>query len=142
MTLARQLYHLPYYEARISVTPTSDSTDIGYVSVRTHDGAPSAELRCRYGPIGSPFTAAIGSLDHWLVERYALYAVNPEERLLRAEIDHAPWELRRAEAEFMTNTLASAAGITLPDQPPLLHFARRLEVVAWTPREVEAETPG
>jgi len=36
----------------------------------------------------------------------------------------------------MLNTMAQAAGITLPGTPPLVHFARALDVRAWTAVEV------
>jgi hypothetical protein len=32
--------------------------------------------------------------------------------------------------------MSAAAGIALPDVPPLLSFAKRLDVVAWWPRRV------
>jgi hypothetical protein len=42
-----------------------------------------------------------------------------------------------AEAEIVTNTMAAASGLQLPPTPPpLLHFARRLDVVVWPPRRV------
>jgi uncharacterized protein YqjF (DUF2071 family) len=68
----------------------------------------------------------------WLTARYCLYAVDPRGGLWRGEIDHAPWPLESAEAVFETNTLATAVSIELPTVEPLLHFSRRLEVVAWT----------
>jgi hypothetical protein len=42
-----------------------------------------------------------------------------------------PWPLQDAEAEIEVNTMARAAGITLPDVRPLLHFSRRLDVLIW-----------
>jgi hypothetical protein len=35
----------------------------------------------------------------------------------------------QAEVEF--NTMHEQLGITLPSTPPLLHFARRIDVHAW-----------
>jgi hypothetical protein len=52
-------------------------------------------------------------------------------RIYRGEIHHLPWPLQRAEAAIDVNTMASAQGIVLPDEPPLIHFARRLDVVGW-----------
>ena len=71
-----------------------------------------------------------GSLDHWLTERYCLYTA-VKHSVYRAEIHHQPWPLQDATAEFSTNTMASAAGIQLPAIQPLLHFAKRLEVLIW-----------
>ena len=96
-------------------------------------GAPAAEFRARYGPRPRDPGRA-GSLTHWLTERYCLYTTDKRERVLRAEVHHEPWPLQPAKAEIAANTMASAAGITLPNEPPLLHFARRLDVVIWSLR--------
>jgi hypothetical protein len=56
----------------------------------------------------------------------------------RGEIHHLPWPLRDAELVLEENTMADAAGIRLPSEPPLLHFAERLDVVAWTLERVPA----
>ena len=86
-----------------------------------------------YAPSGEPFRAAPGSLAHFLTERYALYTI-AREQVRAAEIHHAPWPLQPAEASIDVNTMAAANGITLPRVAPVLHFARRLEVVIWSPR--------
>jgi len=52
------------------------------------------------------------------------------------EIHHQPWPLQDAHADFMVNTMAQAAGVGLPKSAPLLHFARRLEVLLWPLRRV------
>jgi hypothetical protein len=62
--------------------------------------------------------------------------VNPDGRILRGEIHHPPWQLQPAEAHFHQNSMGEAAGITIPSQKPLLHFARRQDVVVWHPRAV------
>ena len=51
--------------------------------------------------------------------------------MYRAEIHHAQWPLQDAEAETTENTMASAAGIELPEVRPVLHFAKRLQVLIW-----------
>jgi uncharacterized protein YqjF (DUF2071 family) len=83
-----------------------------------------------YGPVGEVYTSEPDTLDHWLTERYCLYTTSGE-RLYRAEIHHLQWPLQPAEAEITTNSMAAAAGIPLPAQPPLLHFAKRLDMVNW-----------
>jgi len=45
--------------------------------------------------------------------------------------------LQDAEAEIETNTVASAAGLTLPNSPPLCHFSRELKVLIWPLCRVE-----
>ena len=134
VTVARALFDLPYYRAEMRVILDGDA--IRYRSMRTHRGAPPADLLARYRPTAPAFQAAPASLEHFLTGRYCLYTVRERHVPFRVEIDHAPWALQPAEATFDKNTMASAQGIALPDDPPLLHFARRQDVVAWLPQRV------
>lgn len=124
---ARLAYHLPYYHAAMSVAPKGDG--VRYGSRRLDRRARPAELRARYAPTGPVFRTHAGSLEHFLTERYCLYAPASGGRLYRAEIHHPPWPLQQAGAALEQNTMAAAHGIRLPSEPPLLHFARRLDVV-------------
>lgn len=134
---ARLLFHLPYFRAAMHVH-AAPGGGIAYASRRSWDWPPPAELVARYRPTGPVALAAPGSLDHWLTERYCLYAVDARDRVHRAEVLHRPWPLQPAEAEFERNTMASAAGVTLPAVAPRLAFARRLDVVVWAPERVRA----
>ena len=125
---ARRFYHLPYFRARMSLTHDGDG--VGYASQRSHRGAPPAEFRARYGPMGPVGRAEAGSLAHWLTERYCLYAVDPAGGVWRCEIHHEPWPLQPAEATIQTNTMTRPLDLELRGAP-LLHFARRLDVAVW-----------
>lgn len=133
---ARLLYHLPYFRASMSVHEARDGT-LHYRSRRTHRGAPAAELSAQYRPSGAVTHSKPGSLDHWLTERYCLYALDTMRRLYRAEIHHHPWPLQPAEAEVEHDTMAAAAGLTLPAAPSRLSFSRRIDVVVWAPGRVD-----
>jgi uncharacterized protein YqjF (DUF2071 family) len=129
VTAARTVFGLPYFTASIDVQV--DPGNVAYRSNRTsRDGAP-AELRARYHPMGPVFNAAPGTLEWFLTERYCLYTVDASFHAQRLEIHHPPWPLQLAAAEIETNTMASAAGLRLPSMAPLLHFARRQDMVAW-----------
>jgi hypothetical protein len=52
---------------------------------------------------------------------------------LRTEVHHVPWPLQRAEAAIEQNELTTAHGFELAGSPPLLHFARKVDVVVWAP---------
>lgn len=133
--VARRLFHLPYMDARMS--SRSDGGRVCFLSRRTHRGEPPAELRVRYGPTGPVFASVPGSLEYFLSERYCLYAEDPEGGLHRSEIHHEPWPLQPAAAEVEANTMAVAIGVELPERPPHLLYAQRLEVPAWWPLPVE-----
>jgi uncharacterized protein YqjF (DUF2071 family) len=94
-------------------------------------------LSTTYRPIGPRFEAIGGSLEYFLTERYSLYNLDHRGRPYRLEIHHPPWPLQAAAAEFTCNTMADAAGLQLPDTKPLLHFAARQDMVAWTPARLE-----
>jgi uncharacterized protein YqjF (DUF2071 family) len=128
---ARSFYHLPYFHAAMSSKELGGN--IQYGSRRLRD---AAEFRGRYRPSGEMRRRETGSLENWLTERYCLYTTYGG-RVYRGEIHHTPWPLQDAEAEFETNTVASAAGIALPTTAPLLHFARRLEVLIRPLRRAE-----
>lgn len=129
---ARTLYHLPYFRAAMRIRAAADGTVL-YQSQRTHRAARPAEFTARYRPAGPVVRHSPGTLDHWLSERYCLYAVDSARRVYRAEIHHRPWPLQPATAEIGRNTMAAAAGIPLPGPPARLAFARRLDVVVWPP---------
>lgn len=139
VTVARAWFRLPYFLAQMSCT--RDGEDVVYASVRTHARARSAELAARYGPRGDVFRARPGTLEHWLTERYGLYAPSRRGQVLSADIDHPPWSLQPAEAIFEKNTMARSHGIELPTSGPLLHFARRQDVLVWAPRHEERRRP-
>jgi uncharacterized protein YqjF (DUF2071 family) len=119
---------LPYSDARMSAAPNGKAID--YRSVRIHRNAPPAEFAASYGPAGSVYLSAPGSLDRWLTARYRLYAARGKT-VVYGDIDHPPWTLQSAAVELRANTMTEPFGIELPDVVPIAHFARRLEVVAW-----------
>jgi uncharacterized protein len=129
VTAARTVFGLPYFTAAMDVQV--DGASVTYTSRRTAGDAAAAELRARYGPAGPVFNALPGTLDWFLTERYCLYTVDASFRAQRLEIHHPQWPLQRAEADVEVNTMAEAAGIRLPSMAPLLHFAKRQDMVAW-----------
>ena len=131
---ARAVYHLPYFHA--TMRWSHEDQWIRYDSQRIHRGAPPAVFSGRYRPTGDAQRHAPHTLDYWLTERYCLYAVDARGNVFRAGIQHPQWRLQPAELEIETNTLAQAAGLTLPDVPPLLHFSRRQAVIVWPPVRV------
>jgi uncharacterized protein YqjF (DUF2071 family) len=126
---ARVLFHLPYYSASIAIEGGDGSVD--YCSRRTHARAPLAQLVVRYRAIGPIFQAAVGTIDHFLTERYCLYTADRKGRAFRLQIHHPPWRLQQAEAEFGVNSMTEGLGVDLPAGPPLLHVAKRQDIVAW-----------
>ena len=88
----------------------------------------------RYGPTGPVEATRDDSLEAWLTERWRLFARRPDGAIERSEIRHAPWPLQPAWAALDATSIVAAHGLRLPDAPPHLRFARRVDVVAWWPR--------
>ena len=128
---ARWLFDLPYFSAAMNVAEQDGW--IAYDHRRTSRKAPPAAWQARYRPVGGARTPEPGSLEYFLTERYCLYTSSPSNHPRRVDIHHPPWTLQRAEADIALNTIADAAGIRLPQVAPLLHFAKRQDVVAWLP---------
>ncbi|HWW62922.1 MAG TPA: DUF2071 domain-containing protein, partial [Thermoanaerobaculia bacterium] len=120
---ARAMYHLPYFHASI---------EFGEGAFTSHRddprGAMPAHAHIRYRPVEGPVTAsAPGSIEHFLVERYILYAEH-DHRLYRAQVHHQPYPVQRAELLELDETLIWAAGIRREDSLPLRHYAREVNV--------------
>lgn len=110
--------------------------EIRYRSVRRRDPA-GLTFAARYGPVSEPYESSPGTLEHWLTERYCLYAEDPDGRIHRTEIHHSPWPLQAAEADVERNELPDPHGLARPGEPELLHFSRRLDVVVWESEVLE-----
>ena len=133
---ARAAFHLPYFWAEMKCEENSGWIEYG--NVRAQLKASPAALAGRYRAIGETFVARAGSVEYFLAERYCLYTTDSEGRILRCEIHHRPWALQLAEASFLENTMAAAAGIAVADAPAeLLHFSRRQDVQVWAPERVK-----
>jgi len=122
---ARWLYGLPYYRARIRHAADGDA--ITYSCAR----GTTARFEARYAPSGPVALTAPGSLEHWLTERYCLYAQANGGPVYRAEIHHEPWPLQPASATIQRNQMFQAAELAVGGSPALQHFSRRLEVIVW-----------
>jgi uncharacterized protein YqjF (DUF2071 family) len=120
----RRVFRLPYRHARMRCERRGG--EIEYASA-----AGGATFAARYRGDGPSFRAEPRSLEAFLVERYCLYAADGA-RILRADIHHLPWELRRGTADIDANTLSP---VPLPPRSPHVLFAARQDMVVWPPAE-------
>ena len=130
---ARRFFHLPYFHAAMKLSARGER--IEHQSER-HARQNRVAFHGAYWPTGAPYLAQPGTLEHFLTERYCLYTQTPKGVLLRADVHHAPWPLQPAAAEIAENTIATAQGIAASGPPVLLHFARRIDVIVWSPTPV------
>ncbi|MES1164417.1 MAG: DUF2071 domain-containing protein [Verrucomicrobiota bacterium] len=122
---ARAAYALPYFPARMECR--KDGTTFHYRTVRRLGGA-GAELEVTWQVGSSIGRAAPGTLDHFLVERYLLFAHRRGE-ILRARVRHQPYPLCAAAVPSLRETLFAHAGLPpLAHPPPLAHFSPGVDV--------------
>lgn len=140
VALARRTYHLPYFFARMFLEhdpPDSpgSSASILYAGARVCPDPRPASYLIRALVDGPPHAAEPGTLEHFLIERYILYA-RAEERLYFGRVHHHPYPVQAAEVITLDETLLDAAGIRRPNHPPIAHFARGVDVRVYPIRKV------
>jgi uncharacterized protein YqjF (DUF2071 family) len=133
---ARAFFYLPYYRARIRLDRDASGA-IDYASERLWPPPTPATCAVRYRPTGRPAAAQVGALEHFLVERYILYAYR-DGRLYFGRVHHAPYPVQGAEVHAWDETLTAAAGVRRPETPPLAHYAEEVRVRIYPLRRVEA----
>ncbi|PJF44544.1 MAG: hypothetical protein CUN55_03500, partial [Phototrophicales bacterium] len=89
--IARTFYHLPYFNATMSVVERTHSID--YYCMRRDRRSEPAQFVGEYGPSGDIYVAQPDTLEYFLVERYCLYAQDKKGNLYRGDIHHQPWPL-------------------------------------------------
>lgn len=127
---ARLLNDLPYRHARGRIRASRRSID--YVVHRVDARFPRARLAARYTALGCAAEPASGSLEYFLMERYCLFAVRGDGEIARTDIHHAPWRVHSADAELRHTELIPPELGPLAGRP-LLHVARRQDVIVWRP---------
>jgi uncharacterized protein YqjF (DUF2071 family) len=132
---ARLLYGLPYFPARMAMDRGSGR--VRYDSERRI--GPPASLHVDWTVGEALGAAAAGSLDHFLVERYALYVARGGA-IYRARVRHRPYPLRRASVGALSETLLRAAGIPAPAGAPLLHYSPGVDVDIYPPHRARTAT--
>jgi uncharacterized protein YqjF (DUF2071 family) len=123
VAMGRLLFGLCYRLARMAVVSEGDA--VHYVS-----SAGDAAFVSTHAPAGPPAPARPGSLEHFLFERYRLFAER-RGRMVTGEVAHDPWLLRPAEAEIRLNQMAPA-GIAFRGEP-VLHFCDSIDALISTP---------
>ncbi len=112
---------------------TLELTDGAYVyeSHRTAHKDPPGDLIARYAPVGAAFETQPGSLEHFLVERYAMFFPSGKGSVLRGEMKHNPWQVQRADVDLMINTIPRAAGFEVGNRPDAALYAQGVDTYAW-----------
>lgn len=136
---ARAAYHLPYFQSRIELTAGRGMfPEIEFTSHREDPrGAMPAHAHIRYAGVEGPVAPAREkTLEHFLVERYILYAKDSDHDLYRARVHHQPYPLQKADVLELDETLIWAAGLRRSDAAPIRHYAREVNVKIYAVEKV------
>ena len=129
---ARIGWSLPYHHATMQTHREGRRVD--YRTERRSD--PTVALAVQY-EIGSELGVSVpGSLEHFLLERYLLYAQRGG-RLLQGQVHHDPYPAHAANIVHLTEGIVSAAGLPAPSGlPPLVHCSPGVDVEVFALRAV------
>ncbi|MCW3094453.1 MAG: hypothetical protein JWL77_71 [Chthonomonadaceae bacterium] len=136
--IARALWKLPYHFARMRLETANGEID--YTSERLWPAPVPATCSVRTRPVGSAAPALVGTLEHFLAERYILYAYK-RSRLYSGQVHHTPYPLQRAELLALDESLLKAANLTRPDMAPLVHYAGGVDVRIFPLRPIASFRP-
>ncbi|AKT39239.1 uncharacterized protein CMC5_033870 [Chondromyces crocatus] len=124
--IARSGWHLPYFYADMELR-TADRR-VYYKSRRRWPTERPAEFEARY-TIGEPLGASVpGSFEHFLAERYLLYADGGDGKLYTGQVHHHPYPLHRAEVHELRETMVLATGLPAPEGTPHALYSPGVDV--------------
>jgi len=118
---ARVGWALPYFYAQMK-----GSTHAGVSTFSCNrDGHKS---RVEFQVEGEFSSSHLGTLEHFLLERYLLF-VKRKERIYVGQVHHAPYRFARARVISLDDQLLSKAGLDLGNrQPDLAHYSPGVDV--------------
>jgi uncharacterized protein YqjF (DUF2071 family) len=121
--LARRLFHLPYFFARIHSSRMHDG--IHYEARRPKGMATDRFVWRRES---TPIPTEPGTLDFFLIERYRLFAADGQGRLFTGRVHHAPYLISQPIVSAWSTEAARLAGFPVQGPPGLIHAAERVDV--------------
>lgn len=130
---ARIGYKLPYFLSQFHIERNTGGA-IRYRAHRTGPGPKPAGCDILYTRAGLARPAEPGTLEHFLIERYILYAFH-RNALSSAYVHHLPYPLQQAHVLDLEESFLPAAGIGVTGAP-LAHFARLVDVRVFFPRKL------
>ena len=114
VNLARTFWHLPYKLSAMSLSvnrsyENSATARITYAGLRKESPAAQYELTLDL-PDAAPQPAEPGTLEHFLVERYLLFATDRRQQLRTGRVHHQPYRIITPTSISGVQSLTSAIG--------------------------------
>lgn len=120
--LARRFFRLPYFHARM--TAQRRGTVIDYHCQRGQ----SPEACYQWTTPNETRTAEPGSLEYFLLERYALFTTDGGGGLFMGRVHHPPYRYGITEIQALSSEPARLAGFDLESEPCSLLAANSVDV--------------
>ncbi|MEQ9406399.1 MAG: DUF2071 domain-containing protein [Fuerstiella sp.] len=124
VSVARRFWHLNYVHARLQLS--RDDQTWHYSGQRPATPEDAYQITACPEKPEQLQTAAEGSLDHFLLERYHLFAQRPDGRFYCGQVHHDPYTWCGVLLPSLSQSLTAAAGCPIPDDHAPDH-------VAWSP---------
>src|SRR5699024_1170660 len=124
---------LPYFQAKAKLRKRGKK--FYFKSTRKKEKKEACQVA--YQPAGKQCYTEKGTLDYWLMERYALWSVK-HDSLIRGDIHHKQWRVQHADVTLEKQTitdpyLQNNAFIS----EPLAHYAKAKRVMIWPVKKVK-----
>lgn len=125
--IARSRWALPYFRSRMSLRKSGNQ--ISYAGNRLWP-EPSDAMYTIDAELSSisPDVAQEGTLEHFLVERYLLFAESKRGPILRGQVHHKPYKYQPATITRLEETLSTAAGLPPCDDIAHVCFSPGVDV--------------
>jgi uncharacterized protein YqjF (DUF2071 family) len=131
-------FGLPYVWSAMSVRRVGNA--VAYRSRRRWPGPRDAVCDAQVA-MGEPIPMAeVRPLDEFLTARFRLYSIFAD-RLVAADAEHPPWQLRRARVAHLEQNLLQVAGLPAPRGEPLVHASDGVSVRIGLWHPVQAAEP-
>jgi len=107
VSVARRFWSLPYFHATMTLDcrTTGNAKQILYTGGRTAEPRAEYSVSVQIDPQQTPQPASPGTLEHFLVERYLLFAQHPSGGLFSGQVFHPPYQIVPATCEVLRNLL-------------------------------------
>lgn len=126
---ARRFFSLPYFQAKMECKIDAAGW-VDYRTQRMEDPGHGQSSRFVYRGQGPSRVAEEGSLEHFLLERYRLFAWQREkQQLLTGEVEHRPYPVQDAACQDFDTGLLKLAGFSdLAGQASQAHYSSGVDV--------------
>lgn len=132
---------LPYKQAKMTQKGDGSSKNpFSIKSTRTEKYAPHAEFEASYEVTTEEGQSVQDDLSKFLIERYRFFGVNKDGTVIKTDINHEQWPVKKAQVNIKKNTmLDSIKEIKIIDSNPLVQYVEEMDVKVWAPKEVGRE---